>query len=147
VKLLDRHETVLVIIGTGGARPEHDRRLAERLQQDIDRRGEGLTYRRAVLLSDDSFLRRPGLQHHPTIAVGGPGVNAVAHYYAASLPTVWREEERSFVQAELEDGAQRVALWGMDAATTARAVHAFVSQGFLDAMLERIWRLRLDQVM
>lgn len=147
MKLLDRQETVLVIVGTGGARPEHDRGLAERLQQEIDRRGEGLRYRRAVVVVDQAYLRRPELQYHPTIAIGGPGVNAVAHYYAASLPTLWREEERSFVQAELDDGTQRVALWGMDAATTARAVNAFVSQGFLDALLDRIWRIRADQFM
>jgi hypothetical protein len=146
MKLVDHEETVLVVIGVGGA-DERDRRLAESLQQEIDRRGDGLTYRRALVVADDAYLGRPELQRHPTIAIGGPGVNAVAQYYAAELPTVWQDEERCFVQAELDGAAKRIALWGMDAGATAQAVEVFVSRGFLTLLLERIWRLRPDPLM
>lgn len=147
MKLLDRDETVLVVVGAGGEARERDRMLARSLQREIDRRGEGLTYRRALLVADDAYLGRPDLHRHPTIAIGGPGVNAVSQFYAGELPTVWQDEERSFVQVELEGEAKRIALWGMDAGATEQAVDAFVSRGFLNLLLERIWRPRPDPLM
>lgn len=147
MKLLDRNETVLVIVGTGGSSSERDRQLADSLRANIDRRGDGLTYRRAVVVTDQMFLARPQLHRHPTIAIGGPGVNAVSQFYATDLPTVWQDEERCYVQAELEGAAKRVAVWGTNAGATAQAVDAFVSQGFLENLLERIWRMRPDIVM
>ena len=87
-----------------------------------------------------------GIQER-VITIGGPGVNQVAGYYVADLPTVWEDANRSFVQAELDGGLKRVALWGSDARATAAAVDAFVTDGHLEALLERIWRLRSDLVM
>ncbi len=147
MKLLDRDETILVVVGAAGAGRERDRLVAGSLKVEIDRRGEGLTYRRAVVVADESYLGRPELHRHPTIAIGGPGVNAVSQYYAAELPTVWQDEERSFVQAELDGESKRIVLWGMDAGATEQAVEVFVSRGFLALLLERIWRVRSDPVM
>ncbi|MEZ4587031.1 MAG: hypothetical protein R2909_11565 [Gemmatimonadales bacterium] len=147
MKLLDQSETVVVVVGTGGRRPERDRALTDSLRLEIDRRGQGLTYRRAVVIDDSAFLERQELHRHPTITIGGPGVNQVAGYYVADLPTVWEDANRSFVQAELDGGLKRVALWGSDARATAAAVDAFVTDGHLEALLERIWRLRSDLVM
>jgi hypothetical protein len=147
MKLLDWNETVLVIVGTGGTAPDRDRRLADSLRDNIDRRGDGLTYRRALVLTDQVYLARPELHRHPTIAIGGPGVNAVSQFYAADLPTVWQDEQRCYVQAELDGATKRVAVWGTNAGATAQAVDAFVSEGILESLLERIWKLRPDRVM
>jgi hypothetical protein len=140
---VDREETVMVVMGSAVAAQERDRPIALALKRVIDTRGEVHHHRRALLVGDAQYLDSPELHRHPTIAIGGPGVNAVVQQFAPELPTVWQVEERAFVQAELEDGSQkRVALWGMDAGGTAQAVDAFISQGFLDALLERIWVIR-----
>jgi hypothetical protein len=145
VKLVDRDETILIVVGDTDAN-DPDRQVADTLCQEITGRGGGLPYRRAVLVGDGEFLDRPDLHRHPTVAIGGPGVNAVAQRLVSELPTVWQLEDRAFVQADTEE-SRRVALWGMDAAATARAVEAFRSEGYLNALLERIWRVRPGQMM
>lgn len=145
MKLIDRDETVIVVVG--GIRDDEergddrDRTLAITLCREIDGRADGQPYRRAVLVADQEFLDRPDLHRHPTISVGGPGVNAVAERLVAELPTMWRHEDKAFVQAELED-SRRIAIWGMDAAATAKALEAFTTEGFLDVLLDRIWRVK-----
>ena len=74
------------------------------------------------------------------IAVGGPGVNRASEELTANLPLVFQQEDRVFVQARLESADAQVVLWGMDAAATAQAVEAFLFQGVLDKMLERLWQ-------
>jgi hypothetical protein len=143
MKLIDRDETVLVVIGgpnDGGLDPR-DRVLAETLQRAIDGRADGRPYRRALVVGAREFLERPDLYRHPTITVGGPGVNPVAERLVGELPTLWRHEDRAFVQAELEE-TRRIAIWGMDAAATGLAVDAFLTEGYLDALLDRIWRVK-----
>ena len=122
--------------GTGGDRP-----AAAELKQAIDARANGQSYRRAVVIGDAEYLDRPDLHRHPTIAIGGPGVNVVAQRLVDDLPMRWQHEDRSFLQADLDD-THRVALWGMDAAATAKAVEAFLSEGYLDVLLDRVWRFR-----
>ena len=143
MRFVDREETVMVVMGSAHAAQERDRPIALALKREIDSRGDCHLHRRAFLVGDSQYLDSPELHRHPTIAIGGPGVNAVVQQYAPELPTVWQVEERAFVQAELTDGNQkRVALWGMDANGTAQAVDAFIAQGFLDTLLERIWVIR-----
>lgn len=140
MKLVDRDETILVIVG-GGTEPATDRALAEGLCREITGRGDGQSYRRALLVLDTEFLDRPDLHRHPTISVGGPGVNAVAQRLVGELPMLWEHEDRSFIQADME-GSRRVALWGIDGTATTRAVEAFRLEGFLSALLDQVWRSR-----
>jgi hypothetical protein len=143
VRFIDREETVMLVMGSAVVAQERDRPIAILLKREIDSRGDRHHYRRALLVGDAQYLDSPELHRHPTIAIGGPGVNAVVQQYAPELPTVWQVEERAFVQVEIEDGKEkRVALWGMDAGGTAQAVDAFIAQGFLDALLQRIWVIR-----
>ena len=143
MRFVDRKETVMLVMGSAATAQERDRPIALALKREIDGRGDCHHYRRALLVGDSQYLDCPELHGHPTIAIGGPGVNAVVQQYAPELPTVWQVEERAFVQAELDDTTQkRVALWGMDAGSTAQAVDAFIAQGFLDALLQRIWVIR-----
>lgn len=142
MKLLDSEETIVLVTGT--AEPRKDRELALWLQAEIDRRADGQPYRRAVVTDDDWYLGSGLLQQHPTIAIGGPGVNAVTQQFAAELPTLVHENERVYVQADLEGEVKRVGLWGADAAATSAAVDAFVVHGYLDDLLRRIWRFRTE---
>jgi len=137
VKLVDRQQTVIVVVGVEATNA--DRPLAMALQKEIDARG-GAIYRRALVIGDRPYLDRPDLHHHPTIAIGGPGVNAVAARFVPELPTMCQAEDQAFVQVELASDPKRVALWGMSAAATAQAVEVFMGQGLLDTLLERIWQ-------
>jgi hypothetical protein len=142
MKLVDPEETVVLVIGTSPNAEERDRPLATRLKAEIDRRGAGHAYRRAVVVGDEWYLEHRTFHHNPTIAIGGPGANGVTEEFTGMLPTVYSREERVFVQAELEGELKRVALWGADAAATAEAVEVFGNDGLLDGLLERIWRFR-----
>ena len=56
MKLVDPDETVVLVIGTSPNAEERDRPLAERLKAEIDRRGAGHAYRRAVVVGDEGYL-------------------------------------------------------------------------------------------
>ena len=119
-----------------------DRPLAYRLQAEIDRRGAGHAYRRAVVVADLWYLQNRTFHLNPTVAIGGPGANGVSHDFAETLPAVYSQGERVFVQADFEGEPKRAALWGADAAGTSAAVDAFMTEGYLDDLLSRIWRFR-----
>ena len=142
MKLVDTDETVVLVTGASLTAEERDRPLAYRLKAEIDRRGTGHAYRRAVVVADLWYLQNRIFHMNPTIAIGGPGANGVSHEFADALPTVYSRDERVFVQADFEDEMKRASLWGVDASSTAAAVDAFMSEGFLDDLLSRIWRFR-----
>ena len=144
MKLVDTDETIVIVTGSTEAAESRDRPLAVWLRQEIDRRGEGHTYRRAVIVGDAGYLANESLHQNPTIAIGGPGVNAVTHEFFSGLPTVFAEGERVYVQADFESEVKRAGLWGADARATSEAVDAFVVHGFLDDLLRRIWRFRME---
>lgn len=144
MKLLDLEETVVVVTGSARAAVERDRPLAIWLRDEINRRGDGLTYRRAVVTDDESYFRSDVLQRQTTIAIGGPGVNAVTQHFFSLLTTVYAEEERVWVQANFDGEQKRAGLWGVDAAATSAAVDAFVVHGHLDELLRRIWQFKTN---
>lgn len=142
MKLIDREETI-VVVTAADLEPDHsDRIAAEMLQSEIARRGAGHPYRRAVLVTDIAWFDTAAFHASPTVAIGGPGVNGVSGRFSADLPTVWSDEDRVIIQADLGDGVRRAALWGMDRAATAAAVDAFIARGWLDELLDRCWRFR-----
>lgn len=141
MKLVDHDETIVLVTGASGHEADaRDRLHALRLQEEIDQRGGGPSYRRAVLVGDAWYLESPRLHRHPTIAVGGPGVNAVAQEFASALPLVWQLEQEAFIQADLDGPPRRACLWGANSAGTAKAVEAFVTEGWLQALLDRAWQ-------
>jgi hypothetical protein len=143
VKLIDTEETVVIVIGSSSAAEERDRPLAYQLKAEIDERGSGLAYRRAVVVADSWYLENDRFHLNPTIAIGGPGANGVSQELSAVLPTVYARDEQVFVQADFEGDLKRATLWGVDAAHTGQAVEIFTRQGFLDDLLSRIWRFRV----
>ena len=142
MKLVDTDETVVLVTGSSLTAEERDRPLAYRLKAEIDRRGSGHAYRRAVVVADLWYLRNRIFHLNPTIAIGGPGANGVSQDFSETLPTVYAQEDRVFVQAEFEGELKRASLWGLDASLTSAAVDVFMSQGYLDDLLSRIWRFR-----
>jgi hypothetical protein len=143
MKLVDTEETIVLVAGSSHAAAERDRPLAYLLKSEIDRRGAGLTYRRAVVVADGWYLENRIFHPNPTIAIGGPGANGVAQEFSGMLPTIYNRNEEVFVQADFEGDPKRAALWGVNAAATAAAVEVFMTQGFLDDLLGRIWRFRV----
>jgi hypothetical protein len=142
LKLVDTDETVVLVTGSSVTAEERDRPLAYRLKSEIDRRGAGHAYRRAVVVADLWYLQNRTFQLNPTIAIGGPGANGVSQDFAETLPTVYSRDERVFMQADFEAELKRASLWGVDAACTAAAVDVFMTEGYLDDLLSRIWRFR-----
>jgi hypothetical protein len=142
MKLVDTEETVVLVTGASLTAEERDRPLAYLLKAEIDRRGAGHAYRRAVVVADMWYLENRIFHLNPTVAIGGPGVNGVAQELSETLPTVYNGDDRVFIQADFEGDLKRAALWGANAAATAAAVEVFVTQGILDDLLGRIWRFR-----
>ena len=142
MKLVDPDTTILVVTGGSASAAEKDRPLADRLAEEINRRGSGIAYHRAVVLRDDRYVASPAVHQNPTIAIGGPGVNQVANHLSQHLPTAWTRDERSFVQMAVGGPSRQAVLWGMDATATRDAVEAFIGEGMLDELLERVWAFR-----
>jgi hypothetical protein len=142
MKLVDTEETVVLVTGGSVTAEERDRPLADRLKAEIDRRGVGHAYRRAVVVADLWYLENRIFHLNPTVAIGGPGANGVAQEFAGMLPTVYNAEDRVFIQADFENDLKRAALWGANAGATAQAVEVFATEGLLDDLLRRIWRFR-----
>lgn len=144
MKLVDTDETVVLVTGSSLTAEERDRPLAYRLKSEIDRRGAGHAYRRAVVVADIWYQQNRIFQLNPTIAIGGPGANGVSQDFAETLPTVYARDERVFLQADFEAEAKRATLWGVDASCTAAAVDVFMTEGYLDNLLSLIWRFRTE---
>jgi hypothetical protein len=142
MKLVDTEETVVLVTGASITAEERDRPLAYLLKAEIDRRGAGHAYRRAVVVADLWYLENRILHLNPTVAIGGPGANGVARELSEMLPTVYNGNDQAFIQADFEGDVKRAALWGANAAETAAAVQVFATQGLLDDLLERIWKFR-----
>ncbi|MES2125152.1 MAG: hypothetical protein V4503_10745 [Gemmatimonadota bacterium] len=142
MKLIDPTETILVVIAAELGEVAPDRDSAVQLQREIDRRGAGHPYRRAVVVSDAAWQETPLFHMTPTIAVGGPGVNTVSGRLGSEIPTVWTQDERIVIQADYSEHPARATLWGMDAAATTAAVDTFIARGWLDEFIDRCWRFR-----
>jgi hypothetical protein len=143
MKLVDTEETVVLVTGSSLTAEERDRPLAYSRKAEVDRRGAGHAYRRAVVVGDVWYLEHRIFHLNPTIAIGGPGANGVAQEFSGFLPTVYNREEEVFVQADFEGELKRAALWGVNAAFTAAAVEVFTTQGHLEELLGKIWRFRV----
>ena len=140
MKLIDTDETVLIVTGSDIPAEMNDRPTAYKLKAEIDRRGRGVPFRTAVVVSDRWYADNRIFHLCPTIAVGGPGVNAVSAALAEDLPMIAQREERAFVQGSWDGETKRASLWGADRAATALAVEMFVHDGFMSAFMDCVWK-------
>lgn len=132
--LFDPVQTVVLVHGSEGRAAERDRGLALRLQDEVALRGH-----RAVVVSDAVYDDHPALHPGAVVAIGGPGVNRLSAELLPSLPAVWAQEDKVFVQAARDQHPPRAVVWGMDADATADAVEAFIFHGELDRLLGGLW--------
>lgn len=139
---IDVNQTVLIVVGIDLKPEEFDRPLAYRLQTAIatsPHYGDH-PFRKCLVISDALYKHDKLIQICPTLAIGGPGVNAVAAELVEKLPIYLSLENRYFIQMEKDFGDPRVAIWGMDNFTTSEAVDAFIANGIMDDFLKAIWK-------
>ena len=143
-------QTRLLLIVTGSAlrAEEVDRPLAYYLQKQIqeylhslDDQG-GLQVR---VVSDLRWLHDETFQEMPTISIGGPGVNLLAHRWLEELPLSLAVEDQYFIQMDPDLGELKVSLWGMDNPNTQIAVSAFLGR-FLPRFIERYLSEKPDTI-
>ena len=139
--MADRTPAGLLLIVTGSTlrAEEVDRPLAYYLKQRIEESQAGndpdgvpLSVR---VVADFRWIHDEPLQALPTISVGGPGVNALAHRWLEEVPVALAVDERYYLQMDPDLDEARVSVWGMDNATTQLAVSVFIDR-FLPRFLE-----------
>ena len=134
----DRRESVLIVLGSGMVPQLHDRFPAERLREEINRRGSPHAFRWAAIVTDSSLLDEPVYMECPVIAIGGPAVNKVTKALQNLLPTDSTKKSLR-IQHDIQSGDRRMALWGAGPKQTAEAVECAVSSGLLHEFLNTIW--------
>ena len=135
---------LLIVTGSTLRAEEMDRPLGYYLKQRIERSlSEAVTTGRRGLedylvrvVADFRWIHDEPLQSLPTISLGGPGVNALAHRWLEEVPVSLAFSERYFIQMDPDLTEPRASIWGMDNATTQIAVSVFVDR-FLPRFLER----------
>lgn len=134
---------LFIVVGTTLRAEEGDRPLAYYLKQQVEdalaERGPLEPAWRVCVIADVRWLHEDGLQGRPTISLGGPGVNMVAHRWFSELPDSLVVDQRIFVQMDPELAEPRASVWGMDNADTQVAVATFARRflpRFLDHCIE-----------
>jgi hypothetical protein len=119
-----------------------EREVREFLDAHLPERPPGeLPLLAPVVVTDVLYLNNDDLQTRPTIAIGGPGMNALTATLVEELPTALAIDETLVVQMNLDAGAEdahRCAVWGMNHLDTVRAVETFVAKGYLAAFLNGV---------
>ncbi|HEX8199652.1 MAG TPA: hypothetical protein VF590_04140 [Isosphaeraceae bacterium] len=141
---LSRTRLLLIVTGSTLRAEQLDRPLAYYLRQQVEEHlaalgpaaePEAASFDVRVV-ADFRWLNDELLQRLPTISLGGPGVNALAHRWLEELPLSLAVDEQFFIQMDPDLDELRASIWGMDNATTQIAVSVFV-QRFLGRFLER----------
>lgn len=137
---------LLIVTGSTLRAEEMDRPLAYYLKQRLEHalsaskaghgQGPDLSDFRVRVIADFRWIHDEPLQGLPTISLGGPGVNVLAHRWLEEVPISLAFKERYFIQMDPDLAEPRVSIWGMDNATTQIAVSVFLER-FLSRFLER----------
>jgi len=135
---------LLIVTGSTLRAEELDRPLGYYLKQRIEQAlNEATTSGRQDLegyvvrvIADVRWIHDEPLQNLPTISLGGPGVNALAHRWLEEVPVSMAYSERYFIQMDPHLAEVRASIWGMDNTTTQIAVSVFIDR-FLPRFLER----------
>ena len=135
---------LLIVTGSTLRAEEVDRPLGYYLKQRIEQSlseaalagRPGLEDYIVRVVADFRWIHDEPLQSLPTISLGGPGVNALAHRWLEEVPVSLAYSERYFIQMDPDLTEIRASIWGMDNATTQIAVSVFLDR-FLLRFLER----------
>ena len=130
---------LLIVTGSTLRAEEVDRPLAyylkqriETYQNDHELSGGPMDVR---VVADFRWIHDEPLHALPTISVGGPGVNALAHQWLEEVPVSLAVDDRYYLQMDPDLDDRRVSIWGMDNATTQIAVAVFLDR-YLSRFLE-----------
>lgn len=129
---------LLIVTGSTLRAEEVDRPLAYYLKQQVEEyvTAHDLGPFQVFVVADFRWLNDEPLQELPTISVGGPGVNALAHrWWHEELALSLEVEEQYYIQMDPDLDVVHASIWGMDNATTQIAVSVFVSR-FLPRFLD-----------
>lgn len=132
---------LLIVTGSTLRAEQMDRPLAYYLRQRLeealrDAPSAELSGYQVVVVADFRWLHDESLQDSPTISVGGPGVNELAHRWLDEVPVALTYNERYFIQMDPDIEEPQASIWGMDNATTQIAVAVFLDR-FLSRFLDR----------
>lgn len=138
---LSRARLLLIVAGSTLRAEQLDRPLAyylrQQVQQRLAARGPQAAAFDVRVVTDFLWLNDEILQRLPTISVGGPGVNMLAHHWLKEeLPLSLAVDDQYFIQMDPDFAELRASIWGMDNPTTQIAVSVFV-QRFLPRFLDR----------
>ena len=135
---------LLIVTGSTLRAEEMDRPLGYYLKQQIEHllnqpaqaHRHGASDYGVRVIADFRWIHDEALQRLPTISLGGPGVNALAHKWLEEVPVSLAYNERYFIQMDPNLVEPRVSIWGMDNAMTQIAVAVFLDR-FLPRFLDR----------
>src|SRR3954447_12705730 len=92
-----------------------EREIREFLEAHLPQRQPGeLPQLAPVVVSDVYYLNNDDLQTRPTVAIGGPGLNALSATLVEELPTALAIDETLVIQMNLDASADeppRCAVW------------------------------------
>ncbi|CAN5777118.1 hypothetical protein BH23PLA1_BH23PLA1_40710 [soil metagenome] len=131
---------LLIVTGSSLRAEEVDRPLAYYLKKQVEQQllalGPEAEDLRVMVVSDLRWIHDEVLQQLPTISIGGPGVNMLAHRWLEELPLSLAVDEQYYLQMDPEIEELKASVWGMDNPTTQIAVSAFI-QSLLLRFLDR----------
>lgn len=135
---------LLIVTGSTLRAEEMDRPLGyylkKQIEQALSKLGtgglQGVDDYFVQVVADFRWIHDEVLQRLPTISLGGPGVNALAHKWLEEVPVSLAYSEQYFIQMDPNLTEPRASVWGMDNASTQIAVAVFVDR-FLPRFLER----------
>jgi hypothetical protein len=138
---IDVNQTVLIVVGIDLEPEEGDRPLAYKLKSAVESSAHfgNHPFRKCLVISDALYGHDRLIQVCPTISIGGPGVNSLAAKLVEELPVYFSKNNKYFVQLDKDFNGQKIAIWGMDRNSTARAIESFIAKGILDDFLKAIW--------
>ena len=130
---------LLIVTGSTLRAEEVDRPLAyylrQRIEQSLAESDLDVGPFRVQVVADFRWIHDEPLQDAPTISLGGPGVNALAHRWLEEIPVSLAVDEQYYIQMDPDLDEPRASIWGMDNASTQIAVSVFVDR-YLSRFLE-----------
>jgi hypothetical protein len=117
-------QTIIIVTGIGLEVELLDRPVAERLRDEIDKRGDITRGQRAIVVTDALWFNDTNLHTQPVIAVGGPSPNALTHMLAHEGDK-WQTPE-GFEGSFIEGPPPQVSLWGQESAHVHDHVEAWI---------------------
>ncbi len=133
---------ILIVVGSHPHAERDDRPLAYRFQKQLEAAcagGEGASapHPRTQIITDLWYLNDPSLVAAPAIAIGTVQTNAALAHLVSRLPQALVVDGEFEIQLDRIASDPRVALRGVDARSTARAVEEF-TQKFQAEWLEAL---------